>query len=69
MKKLVKHYLVTEVFISGLKKNADTFPEYSHAKEMNYYIFGDNVESYTTKIKLQSICVLLVLIKERECVT
>lgn len=69
MKKLVKHYLVTEVFISGLKKNADTFPEYSHAKEMNYYIFGDNVESYTTKIKLQSICGLLVLIKERECVT
>ena len=68
MKKIAKH-LVTEVFISGLKKNADTFPEYSHAKEMNYYIFGDNVESYTTKIKLQSICGLLVLIKERECVT
>ena len=51
MKKLVKHYLVTEVFIGGLKKNADTFPEYSHAKEMNYYIFGDNVESYPIKHK------------------
>ena len=50
MKKIAKH-LVTEVFISGLKKNADTFPEYSHAKETNYYIFGDKVESYTIKHK------------------
>ena len=51
IKKLGKHYSVTEFLRSDPKNDIDIFPEYSDTRKINYYPFEINAESYTKTVE------------------